>query len=114
MSEQSGDVRALIEQIAKSLVDEPDQVSVSQLEGDVLELKVAPNDVGKVIGKQGPRGARVAGADWRGGNSIAQAFHAGDSGIAVRNHRRVHHPGPRAENAGTPWRSRSRVAQRRS
>jgi predicted RNA-binding protein YlqC (UPF0109 family) len=53
MSVQSGDVRALIEQIAKSLVDEPDQVSVSQLEGDVLELKVAPNDVGKVIGSKG-------------------------------------------------------------
>jgi predicted RNA-binding protein YlqC (UPF0109 family) len=51
--EQSGDVRALVEQIAKSLVDEPDQVSVSQLEGDVLELKVAPNDVGKVIGSKG-------------------------------------------------------------
>ena len=53
MSQQSGDVRALVEQIAKSLVDEPDQVSVSQLEGDVLELKVAPNDVGKVIGNKG-------------------------------------------------------------
>ena len=53
MNVQSGDVRALVEQIAKSLVDEPDQVSVSQLEGDVLELKVAPNDVGKVIGSKG-------------------------------------------------------------
>jgi predicted RNA-binding protein YlqC (UPF0109 family) len=53
MSEQSGDVRALVEQIAKSLVDEPDQVSVNQLEGDVLELKVAANDVGKVIGAKG-------------------------------------------------------------
>jgi predicted RNA-binding protein YlqC (UPF0109 family) len=55
MSEQSGDVRALLEQIAKALVDEPDQVSVNQLDGEttVLELKVAANDVGKVIGKQG-------------------------------------------------------------
>ncbi|MGA9964769.1 MAG: KH domain-containing protein [Terriglobales bacterium] len=53
MSQQSGDVRALVEQIAKWLVDEPEQVSVSQLEGDVLELKVAPNDVGKVIGNKG-------------------------------------------------------------
>ena len=53
MSQQSGDVRALVEQIAKSLVDEPEQVFVSQLEGDVLELKVAPNDVGKVIGNKG-------------------------------------------------------------
>jgi uncharacterized protein len=53
MNEPRGDVRALIEQIAKELVDEPEQVSVSQLDGDVLELKVAPNDVGKVIGRQG-------------------------------------------------------------
>ena len=55
MSEQSGDMRALIEQIAKSLVDDPDHVSVNQIDGDttVLELTVAPNDVGKVIGKQG-------------------------------------------------------------
>jgi hypothetical protein len=55
MSEQSGDVRALIEQIAKALVDEPDQVSVNQVEGEttMIELKVAPNDLGKVIGKQG-------------------------------------------------------------
>ncbi|OLC98114.1 MAG: RNA-binding protein [Acidobacteria bacterium 13_1_40CM_4_58_4] len=49
-------MRALIEQIAKALVDEPDQVSVSQVDGDqtvLLELKVAPSDLGKVIGKQG-------------------------------------------------------------
>jgi len=53
MSEQRGDVRALVEQIAKALVDEPDQVSVNQLDGDVLELQVAANDLGKVIGRQG-------------------------------------------------------------
>lgn len=53
MSEQRGDVRALVEQIAKELVDAPDEVAVSQLDGDVLELKVAANDLGKVIGRQG-------------------------------------------------------------
>jgi predicted RNA-binding protein YlqC (UPF0109 family) len=55
MSEQSGDMRALVEQIAKALVDEPDHVSVNQIAGEttVLELKVAPNDLGRVIGKQG-------------------------------------------------------------
>ena len=56
MNEQTGDMRALIEQIAKALVDEPDQVSVTQIDAaqdTVLELKVAPNDRGKVIGKQG-------------------------------------------------------------
>jgi uncharacterized protein len=52
---QSGDMRSLIEQIAKALVDEPDKVSVEQVEGDttVLELRVAQGDLGKVIGKQG-------------------------------------------------------------
>ena len=42
--------------IAKSLVDNPDKVQVSQLEGEqtsILELKVDPDDLGKVIGKQG-------------------------------------------------------------
>ena len=50
------DLRALIEQIAKSLVDAPDEVSVEAVEeqdATVLELQVAPGDVGKVIGKQG-------------------------------------------------------------
>ena len=37
----------------KSLVDAPEAVSVEQVEGDVLELTVAPNEVGKVIGRQG-------------------------------------------------------------
>ena len=56
ISEPAGDVRALIEQVAKALVDEPTAVSVNQVEegGEtVLELAVAPNDLGKVIGKQG-------------------------------------------------------------
>jgi predicted RNA-binding protein YlqC (UPF0109 family) len=49
-------VKELIELIAKSLVDDPDKVQVSQLEGEqssIIELKVAPEDLGKVIGKQG-------------------------------------------------------------
>jgi predicted RNA-binding protein YlqC (UPF0109 family) len=55
-SEQGGDIRMLVEQIAKALVDEPEQVSVQVAEGEqvtVLELRVGPNDLGKVIGKQG-------------------------------------------------------------
>lgn len=46
----------LIEYIAKSLVDEPESVSVTETEGErgsVLELRVAPKDIGKVIGKYG-------------------------------------------------------------
>lgn len=49
-------MRELIEMIAKALVDSPDQVTVHAIEGEqstVLELKVAPSDLGKVIGKQG-------------------------------------------------------------
>jgi len=56
MSEQSGDMRALIEQIAKALVDAPDQVRVDQVEEDqilVLELEVAESDMGRVIGRSG-------------------------------------------------------------
>jgi hypothetical protein len=56
MTEQSGDMRALVEQIAKALVDESAQVSVHSVDGEqvtVLELRVAPGDLGKVIGKQG-------------------------------------------------------------
>ena len=48
-------MKELIEQIAKALVDNPDQVSEKPIEGEqttVLELRVAPNDLGKVIGKQ--------------------------------------------------------------
>ena len=49
-------MKGLLEVIAKSLVDNPDEVVVTEKEtekGLVLELKVAPSDMGKVIGKQG-------------------------------------------------------------
>ncbi len=49
-------MKELLAVIAKALVDEPDAVSVSEREGErsiVLELRVADNDMGKVIGKQG-------------------------------------------------------------
>ncbi len=49
-------MKDLIEHIAQALVDHPEQVSVHTLEGNqtsVLELKVAKEDVGKVIGRQG-------------------------------------------------------------
>jgi predicted RNA-binding protein YlqC (UPF0109 family) len=49
-------MKDLIKQIAQALVDHPEQVSVSEVEGNqtsVLELKVAKDDLGKVIGKQG-------------------------------------------------------------
>jgi uncharacterized protein len=49
-------MKQLIIDIAKALVDIPEEVSVREVEGEqvtVLELKVAPSDLGKVIGKQG-------------------------------------------------------------
>ncbi len=55
-AEVGGDMRALVEQIAKTLVDAPDKVSVDAVDegGEtVLELRVAESDLGKVIGKQG-------------------------------------------------------------
>ena len=49
-------MKQLIEDIAKALVDIPEEVAINEVEGEqttVLELKVAPSDLGKVIGKQG-------------------------------------------------------------
>ena len=49
-------MKELVELIAKALVDNPDKVQVSQIDGEqnsIIELKVAQEDVGKVIGKQG-------------------------------------------------------------
>jgi len=54
-------LKELVEYIAKSLVDDPSQVEVTETEGSstiVIELKVAPEDMGRVIGRSG----RVANA----------------------------------------------------
>ena len=49
-------MKQLVESIARALVDQPDRVQVKEIEGEqttVLELRVATEDLGKVIGKQG-------------------------------------------------------------
>lgn len=49
-------MKELVNIIARSLVDDPDKVQVNEILGEqsiILELKVAPEDMGKVIGKQG-------------------------------------------------------------
>jgi predicted RNA-binding protein YlqC (UPF0109 family) len=49
-------VKELVTEIAKALVDIPEEVTVREVQGEqvtVLELRVAPSDLGKVIGKQG-------------------------------------------------------------
>jgi uncharacterized protein len=75
MSEQTADVRLLAEQIVKMLVDAPEQVSVTQIEGETteLELTVAPNDLGKVIGRQG---------------RVARALRALVNAAGIRAHKR--------------------------
>lgn len=49
-------MKELVEKMARALVDKPDDVAVNEIDGErttVYELKVAPTDIGKVIGKQG-------------------------------------------------------------
>lgn len=56
MSPQESELKDLIEFVAKALVDAPDQVNVTSVESDtsvIIELRVSPDDVGKVIGKSG-------------------------------------------------------------
>lgn len=50
------DEKGLVEMIARKLVDHPEEVSLTVVEGEksnILELRVHPDDVGKVIGKNG-------------------------------------------------------------
>lgn len=74
MSELADDLKEL----ARLLVDQPDQVEVQEIPsrrgGGVLELKVAPDDLGKVIGRQG---------------RIARALRAIVRASGARSHRRV-------------------------
>lgn len=70
-------MKQLLEHIAKALVDNPDIVSVEQVESDrliIFELRVAPDDMGKVIGKQG---------------RIAKAIRTVVNAAAVRENKRV-------------------------
>lgn len=70
-------MKELLENIARSLVDNPDEVSVNEVEGEkllILELKVADEDMGKVIGKQG---------------RIAKAIRTVMKAAAVRNDKRI-------------------------
>ncbi len=56
MMEKKDSLKALVEFVVKHLVDNPDKVSVSVINGEqatIIELKVAQVDLGKVIGKQG-------------------------------------------------------------
>ena len=55
-------MKALIENIARALVDHPDQVSVNEIDSETsatIELRVAPEDLGKVIGRRGRTAAAM-------------------------------------------------------
>ncbi|MFU8795261.1 MAG: KH domain-containing protein [Dethiobacteria bacterium] len=70
-------MKQLLEQIARALVDQPDRVDVQQVESErliVLELRVASDDMGKVIGKQG---------------RIAKAIRTVVNAAAVKENKRV-------------------------
>jgi predicted RNA-binding protein YlqC (UPF0109 family) len=70
-------MKELVEIIAKHLVDNPEGVSVREIEGEnstVVELKVAPSDMGKIIGKQG---------------RIARSIRTLVKAAAIRNDKRV-------------------------
>jgi len=70
-------MKELVEFIAKSLVDNPDAVTVNEIIGEqsiILELKVAQEDMGKIIGKQG---------------RIAKAIRTVIKAVAVKQNKRV-------------------------
>ncbi len=70
-------MKELLEKIARSLVDNPDEVSVTEVDDDqslILELRVAEDDMGKVIGKQG---------------RIAKAIRVVMKAAAIRENKRV-------------------------
>lgn len=70
-------MKGLIEYIARSIVEAPDEVSITEAEGErglVLRLQVAPDDKGRVIGKQG---------------QVAQAMRTLLRVAATRAHQRV-------------------------
>ena len=53
MNQQTPDVRALVEHVAKAIVEKPAEVAVEIFDDDVLELTVAESDLGKIIGRSG-------------------------------------------------------------
>lgn len=70
-------MKELLETIVRALVDNPDEISVNEVEGEkslILELRVASDDMGKVIGKQG---------------RIAKAIRTVMKAAAVKDNKRV-------------------------
>lgn len=71
-------MKELLELIAKALVDNPDDVSVSEVGGEqttILELRVAQEDLGKVIGKQGRTARAIRTILSAAGMKLRKRFH---------------------------------------
>jgi predicted RNA-binding protein YlqC (UPF0109 family) len=71
-------MKELLELIAKALVDNPEQVSVSEVGGEqttILELRVAQEDLGKVIGKQGRTARAIRTILSAAGMKLRKRFH---------------------------------------
>jgi len=71
-------MKELLELIAKALVDNPDQVAVSEVGGEqttILELRVAQADLGKVIGKQGRTARAIRTILSAAGMKLRKRFH---------------------------------------
>lgn len=71
-------MKELLELIAQALVDEPDEVSVHVVEGEqttILELRVAQDDLGKVIGKQGRTARAIRTLLSASGTKLGKRFH---------------------------------------
>ncbi len=71
-------MKELLELIAKALVDNPDEVKVSEVGGEqttILELRVAQEDLGKVIGKQGRTARAIRTILSAAGMKLRKRFH---------------------------------------
>ena len=71
-------MKELLELIAKALVDNPDEVAVSEVGGEqttILELRVAQEDLGKVIGKQGRTARAIRTILSAAGMKLKKRFH---------------------------------------
>ena len=71
-------MKELLELIAKALVDKPDEVTVSEVGGEqttILELRVAQEDLGKVIGKQGRTARAIRTILSAAGMKLRKRFH---------------------------------------
>ena len=90
-------MKELVEAIAKALVDHPENVQVKSVDGEqvtVLELRVHPDDLGKVIGRQGRTAKSMRTILGAAGMKLRQAPHAGNPRIEW----------PQNRSPALPWR----------